>query len=52
MILVVLPEGGCWQTVSTLRKYGGDKSSTEQGDETGEKTVEDRKTTDLPVVRE
>ena len=38
--------------LSTLRKYGGDKSQTEQGGETGEEMVEDRKITDLPVVRE
>ena len=33
-------------------KYGGDKSETEQGGETGEEMVEGRKTTDLPAVRE
>ena len=52
MILVVLQERGCWRTLSALRKYGGDKSQTEQGVETGEEQVEDRKTTDLPAVRE
>ena len=53
MILVVLPEGGCWWTLSTLWKYGGDKSQTEQRvGETREETVEDGKTTDLPAVRE
>ena len=52
MILVVLPEGGCWQTLSALWKYGGDKSQTEQGGETSEEMVEDRKTTDLSAVRE
>ena len=52
MILVVLPEGGCWWTLSSLQKYGGDKSQAEQGDETGEETVQDRKTTELCVVRE
>ena len=31
MILVVLPEGGCWWTLSALRKCGGDKSQREQG---------------------
>ena len=30
----------------------GDRSQTEHGGETGEETVEDRKTTDLPAVRE
>ena len=38
--------------MSALRKYGRDMSQTKQGGETGEETVEDRKTTDLPVVRE
>ena len=41
--------------MSALWKCGGDKSEREQvggGGETGEETVEDRKTTDLPVVRE
>ena len=52
MILVVLPEGGCWLTLSALNKYGGDKSQTQQGGRDGEETVEDRKTTDLPAVRE
>ena len=56
MILVVLPEGGCWRTMSALRKCGGDKSQREQGGrgggEAGEETVEDRKTTDQPAVRE
>ncbi len=31
MILVVLPEGGCWRTLSALRKCGGDKSQRELG---------------------
>ena len=31
---------------------GGDISQTEQGGETGEEMVEERKTTDLPAVRE
>ena len=52
MIFVVLPEGGCWRTLSALRRYGGDISQREQEGETGEETVEDRKTTNLPVVRE
>ena len=52
MILVVLPEVSCWRTLSALRKYDGDISQTEQGGETGEETVEDRKTTDLFAVRE
>ncbi len=52
MILVVLPEGGCWRTLSALWKYDGDKSQREQGGKAGEETVEDRKTTDLPAVRE
>ena len=53
MIVVVLPEGGCWWTLSYLRKYGGDKLQTKQGGgETGEETVEDRKTTDQPAVIE
>ena len=55
MILVVLPEGGCWRTLSALRKCGGDKSQRELGGgggAAGEETVEDRKTTDLPAVRE
>ena len=51
MILVVLPEGSCWSTLSALRKYGGDKSQTEQGGETVEEMVEARNTTDLLVVR-
>ena len=39
--------------MSALRKYGGDKSQTQQGGgKTGEEMVEDRKTTDLPAVRE
>ena len=52
MILVVLPEGGCWWTLSSLQKYGGDIWQTEQGVETGEETIEDRKTTDQCAVRE
>ena len=52
MILVVLPEGGCWRTLNALRKCGGDKSQREQGGKAGKETVEDRKTTDLPAVRE
>ncbi len=53
MIVEVLPEGGCWRTLSALRKYGGDKSQTEQeGRDTGEEMVEDRNTTDLPAARE
>ena len=52
MILVVLPEGGCWRTLGALQKCGGDKSQTERVGETGAETVEDRKNTDLPVVRE
>ena len=53
MILVVLPEGGCWRTLSALRKCGGHKSQREQGGgEDGEETVEDRKTTDQPAVIE
>ena len=31
MILVVLPEGGCWRPLSALWKCGGDKSEREQG---------------------
>ena len=52
MILVVLPEGGCWRSFSALWKCGGDKSQREQGGEAREETVEYRKITDLPVVRE
>ena len=52
MILVVLPEGGYWQILSTMRKYDGDKSQKSRGGETGEEMVEDRKITDLPAVRE
>ena len=53
MILVVLAEGDCSRTLSSLRKYGGDISQTEQGGVKPEKEmVEDRKVTDLPVVRE
>ena len=51
MILVVLPEGGGWRTLSTLQKYreGGRRGG---GGETGEEMAEDRITTDLPAVRE
>ena len=52
MILVVFPEGGCWQTLGALQKCGGDKSQREQGGEAGEETVEERKTTDQPAVIE
>ena len=53
MILVVLPEGGCWWTLSTMRKYGGQIAVREEGGgKAREEMVEDRKTTDLPVVRE
>ena len=58
MILVVLSEGGCWWTLSALRKCGGDKLQREWvggggvGSKTGEEMEEDRKTTDLPAVRE
>ena len=56
MIVVVLPEGGCWQTLSALRKYGGYISHIERGGggccETKEEIIEDRKTTDLLAVRE
>ena len=31
MILVVLPEGGCWRTLGTLWKYRVDTSHTEHG---------------------
>ena len=51
MILVVLQEGGCWQTLSTLRKYGRDRLQAEQRGKAGDETVEDKKTTDLPAVR-
>ena len=49
MILVVLPEVGCWQTLSVLRKYGEGGTNRRQSreGETGEKTVENRKITDL-----
>jgi len=44
---------GCWQTLSAIREYGGNKSQIEGGGgEPGEVTVEDKKTTDLPAVRE
>ena len=52
--MVVVPEGGCWWTLSSLPKYRGDISQTEQrggGGEAREETIEDKKTTDLPVVR-
>ena len=55
MILVVLPEGGCWRTLrAPYGNMGGTDSrqSREVRDETEEETVEDRKTTDLPAVRE
>ena len=52
MILVVFPEGGCWRTLSDLWKHGGDVLQTEQRGEVRVETVEDRKTTDLPAVRE
>ena len=57
MILVILPECGCWRTLSALWKCGRDKSQREQGwgwegGKAGEEIVEDRKTTDLPAVRE
>ena len=48
MILVVLQEEGCWRTLSALRKYGGTNRRHSRWGETGEETVEDRKTTDLP----
>ena len=31
MILVVLPEGGCWRTLSALRKFGREISQEAQG---------------------
>ena len=52
MILVVLPEEGCWQTLSALRKCGEAKSQREQGGEAGEETGEDIKTTNQPALRE
>jgi len=56
VILVVLQEGSCWRTLSTLWKYGGDGTGhitdIAVGSETGEETVEGRRTTDLPVVRQ
>ncbi len=39
MILVVLPEGGCWRTLSALRKCGGVKSQRERGGEAREEGV-------------
>ena len=52
MVLVVLPEGGCWQTLSALRKYGGDKSQTDLGGQVGNvafpgKVMADRETQKL-----
>ena len=32
MVLVVLPEGGCWQTLSALRKFGGEGHITYTND--------------------
>ena len=56
MILVVLTEGGCWLTLNALRKYGWDVWQTERGEggsgEAAEEMLEDRTTTDFPVVRE
>ena len=53
MILIVLSEGGSWQTLNALREYGGGTYFRQsRGSEAGEETVEDRKTTDLPAVRE
>ena len=53
MILAVSQEGGCWWTLSALWKYvGGGGRTYLRESEAGEETVEDRKTTDLPAVRE
>ena len=58
MILVVLPKGGCWWTLSALQKYGRGGGGTYRRQskgvvgETREEMVEDRKITDLPVMRE
>ena len=52
MVLAVSPEVGFWWTFSTLRKYRGVGSQTEQVGARLEKTVENRKTTNLPSVRE
>ena len=57
VILEVLPEGGCWRTLSALRKYWGrghitDRAGGRGGGNTGEEMGEDRNTTDVPAVRE
>ena len=53
MILVVLPDGGCLADLKhpAEMRVGGGRAGEGAG-EVGDETVEDRKTTDLPVVRE
>ena len=52
--MAVSAEVGFWWTLSTLRKYRGGQITDRArgGGKAGEKMVEDRKTTDLPPVRE
>ena len=52
MILLVVPEEGCLWTLTPLQKYGGIDHKQSKGGKAGEETVEDIKTTNLPVVRE